>query len=383
MPKFALNISSVKAYLCAPIPESNGINNFKCWRYWLVLIAYTAAVLLFMHDPFFLDHGRFQLNQGWLPMLLGVVVIASCCWEMLIFGKPRGANLFLQVCMMVPVVILMTRMFGAPSAPPEATGGLMGAEWVQNLMNGLKEYLPSLKSVLAFMLVMLALCFKKTELKLAMLVLTLLVPFLMTLSDTDSRDCPFFIFGAVAMFAGMAMQYCRYDKVIYYENVYRRLKKAGEQDAAELAVIARIMGYLGSSEHARQISEGRIVEIVREEYGEMRPFEDNFTVQEFQVIAREISRRMIVKYHLATIKWVRDGMFMVPEKSLFLPEAMPLAYISKIPKMAFVGAFVLLYLLSPVDIIPDALPLVGYLDDTILAILSGWLIKDTVDDLKG
>ena len=48
------------------------------------------------------------------------------------------------------------------------------------------------------------------------------------------------------------------------------------------------------------------------------------------------------------------------------------------PRVQWMIAFVLLYILSPVDLIPDFIPLVGYLDELLLVPVAIWIIMRMV-----
>lgn len=51
-------------------------------------------------------------------------------------------------------------------------------------------------------------------------------------------------------------------------------------------------------------------------------------------------------------------------------------------KTAFIMAFALLYLISPIDIIPEILPVVGFADDIAVVIFASGVIKDDLENYK-
>jgi uncharacterized membrane protein YkvA (DUF1232 family) len=47
-----------------------------------------------------------------------------------------------------------------------------------------------------------------------------------------------------------------------------------------------------------------------------------------------------------------------------------------------VGTFALLYLISPIDISPDIIPLIGFVDDVAILVFAASLIKDDLEKYR-
>ena len=51
-------------------------------------------------------------------------------------------------------------------------------------------------------------------------------------------------------------------------------------------------------------------------------------------------------------------------------------------KTVLVGTFALLYLISPIDISPDIIPLIGFVDDVAILVFAASLIKDDLEKYR-
>ena len=89
-----------------------GVSGFRAWRFWVVLLLYMGSFLCFVRDPFFQRAGVFSYQQGMVTLLLAFVIVATLCWEMMLFGPPRGANLLLQFAMCLPSFLFIARIVG-------------------------------------------------------------------------------------------------------------------------------------------------------------------------------------------------------------------------------------------------------------------------------
>ena len=117
-----LPLKSTCDWLCASEGNEQGVSGFRSWRFWVVLALYLVGFLLFARDPFFWRGGVFSYQQGMVTLLLAFVITASLCWEMMLFGPPRGANLLLQFAMCLPAFLFLARITASPSAPPPDVG---------------------------------------------------------------------------------------------------------------------------------------------------------------------------------------------------------------------------------------------------------------------
>ena len=77
-------------------------------RFFAVLLLYIGALIVFARDPFFQRNGIFVYRQGIVTVFFAFVLTASLNWEMLLFGRVAGGNLFLQL-MQLPALTLLLK----------------------------------------------------------------------------------------------------------------------------------------------------------------------------------------------------------------------------------------------------------------------------------
>ena len=223
----AASAGRAREWLCAPAGNDFGIAGFRCWKFWAVLAFYLGGFLLLVRDPFFLRGGAFSYQQGMVTLLLAFVIVAALCWEMMLFGPPRGANLLLQFMMCLPAFLFVARITAAPSMPPADVGVIsltvdgIGKfrQWLG--IGRLLEYIPfwirdlfaNWQVTLFFMVVMGALSFRRTGVRLSLLVLLLAVEFFAVFAGRGSAP-DWLLGGTICLLAGMGLQFCRCDRIV-------------------------------------------------------------------------------------------------------------------------------------------------------------------------
>ena len=91
---------------------------------------------------------------------------------------------------------------------------------------------------------------------------------------------------------------------------------------------------------------------------------------------------MILTHALVTLRNDASGIFMSPDPLLFFYGDNPLAAVATLPRIVFVCAFALLWVMMPFDLIPDALPFVGVLDDISVTALSIMVARQSAMPLR-
>jgi len=168
--------------------------------------------------------------------------------------------------------------------------------------------------------------------------------------------------GLATMLAGMALQYRDVEKYHRDREILRRLRHVTDElerrAALRLVVRTRDDGLLGEA-----TAEG----LVRQTY-EAAPGIDAAGVRE---ITRCITRDLVTTHGLLQVRHDAEGIFLVPPPALEF-EADVLEQIARLPRMVIVFLLASVWVLMPFDILPDAIPLVGAIDDVIIMTLAGW-----------
>ena len=355
-------------------PELRGIHGFRDWRFYLTALLLFGSMLCLMRDKFFLVDGEFVYRQGAVVLLLALVIHSAFAWETPIFGKPAGANLLLQVFALAPFALLIVRLCAADGASSQELTRILPSDRMLKLLcktlyalydlvpAWLAELFRNWRVTLLFLLVLGVLCLRRVVLRTAAIVLVLLLLFICQINRPGGMA--WMLCGTVLLGAALVFMFCRYDRVAYYENVLVRIRRGGEIGEEELRTILTVMAQLESGE---RISNDRFRQIVKSAYSAGRRYADG----EIDLISGELAKRLIMTHALVTLRNDANGVFMYPDPLLFFYGDNLLTAVATLPRIVFVGAFALLWVMMPFDLIPDALPFIGTLDDLAVTILCG------------
>lgn len=363
-----------------PVEMNCGIDRFKSLKFFLVLILYLAAMIIFANDPFFADkRGNFSYNQSVLILFTSVIIMISLHWDVLLFGKPAGANLCLQLTSILPFMLFYGRIMGVSNVDQQKSSWLGKAmKWAADGVKTLSgfefpQWISDLFShwqctfVLIFVLAVL--CFRNSKVRISGVVIILLIPFLTVLSTSAERL--YLVIGFVLMFAGLAMQYNNYASNVYYLNILNRLKERKSVDDILVRTVMRIMKKLNEN---NRIQENEVFEIVKSEYVS----QNDLSQSDVRIISGELMKSMMNEFNLITMKLTHNGIVAMPDYKLYNCDNI-LSHIAIFPRVAVVLFLTVIFLLSPVDIIPDSLPLIGVLDDMALTVISFFATKNSLE----
>jgi hypothetical protein len=358
---------------------ASGVSSFHDVKFYVVFILYLASFSLFAADPFFHQQGVFVYQQGIITLFLAFILAAAFNWELYLFGKPSGANLILQFLLILPLALFLARILSQASPLPEPEGFV--AEFLNKIKNSLRanadHILPSWlmdlfvnwKTSLLTILMLFVLSLKHLRLKVAGVLILLAIPLFTTL--TQNPELPS-IGGGLLLLIGISLQFCRYDKVIYYENVIKAVTSPGEIDSTLLKVLLLAMKKLFQSN--AKLSETHLLQIIKDSYCPLH----TLTEEELKLIAAEISKKMVYTYDLVHIQGTSAGFYMLPNPALFQYDNL-LAGIAVFPRLVLAVAVAIIWVLIPIDLIPDAIPFFGTLDDIGVTAFASLVLKNSIE----
>lgn len=369
--------------LTKPIGNARGIAGISDWKFYLVFLLYGLSFICFLNDPFFRLQGKVVFQQGMITLLFAVILLNTVYWDFQLFGKPSGGNLFLQVFSYLPGGMLAARVLGDASkfeydksafaklwSIAEGTIHKIGALelplWLTDIVSNWK-----ITIALVLLLVILSSTFHKAF-KIGALCLFLFVAFVTEMTSKSSSG--HLIVGAILFAIGLCLQSSRYDYVVYFERIDESLRQNGNIDSLLLRCIMRIMSRLYQDS---QLSEKDIREIVLDVYNTGRGHGNEYNDMELNQIAAEVSRKMIHSFNLVNIQQSSTGSFMYPNRHLYIYDSI-LRGIAVWPRVLAVGLFAILWTISPIDIIPDALPFIGTFDDVLAGLATTLMLTSTI-----
>lgn len=346
-------------------------------RQLLVIVLYLAAARLMMLDPWFsgdaVTGGGFTWRQSSIVVLLGFLLVAAIAFEWHLLGVSKGLNLVGQIVLAYPFTLFVARLLGKPWYDA-GSGGVLGAlfEAVRATGGflGITRFIPAwISDALSSpgtALVLMSLCIVTSvggtaATRMGLTTGLFLIPLAVAFSQPVPPSLPW-IGGLVTMLAGMALQYRDVEKYHRDSEILRRLQHVTDEfeRRAALRLVVRTWddGVLGEA-----TAEG----LVRQTY-EALPGVDAAGVRD---ITRCITRDLVTTHGLLQVRHDAEGIFLVPPPALEF-EADVLEQIARLPRMVIVFLLASVWVLMPFDILPDAIPLVGAVDDVIVMTLAGW-----------
>lgn len=344
-----------------------GVESIWSVKWLLIAFLYIMGAGLMALDKKWFGEQHFNWDQGVFVVLLAFVIISTLAFEWHLLGKSSGINLFLQILLMLPFTLFLARIIGKPSNLYESKGPIIdiimkGKEilyevgFLDLLPKWTTELFSSTGLAVLFLLVCAALSFgQKKSTKCGLLFSAFLWPLASTFVSQPFPS-PFFIAGSILMFVGMNFQFLDVSKYVRDLNILERLKDV--TDEAERQCTLRI---LNKTFNDGKISETTILETVRRCYTEQHGFPEELNAHN----ARLLCRRLVYEHRLLTVKLSNDGMLLEPVQNLMFYDSI-LAEIALWPRSFILGIIALIWCLSPIDLIPDAIPIVGIIDDMIV-----------------
>lgn len=370
-------IRCIVGWIAGPAPEERGVANLTAPRFFLVLLLYIGALVVFARDPFFQNNGIFSYRQGIVTVFFAFVLTAALNWEMLLFGRVSGGNLLLHLMQLPPLTLLLARLTSFPSEP--LGPGSIREKFFQYLHSLDKDVFNFTGSVpawlgdlfsnwrisLCFMLILFFLSLRNLQLKLGLLISVLVILFGSAL-NTGGLSM-YLIGGTLLMAAGFALQFCRYDRVIFFENAVRRIARSGACDSKLGSVM---LSAVAAFYESGRVSQPQLLQLVQSVYAEPYPLQ----ARDLQLISAEVVRKMVYQYGLAEVHSSTDGQFLAPNPSLFRYDNL-LGMAAIAPRLLMTVTFAVIWVMLPVDLIPDGIPLFGVLDDAAVALISGYALQ--------
>lgn len=352
-------------------------------RQLLVIVLYVAAARLMMLDPWFTGDS-FTWRQSSVIVILGLMMVSTIAFEWHLLGLSKGLNLAGQIVLAYPFTLFIARLLGRPWYQSDGggiIGGLLAAVRAAGGLLGVNGFIPTwladAVSSPGTALVLLALCVAtsvggSTATRMGLSAGLFLVPLAVTFSQEQPPGLPF-LAGLATMLGGMALQFHDVEKYHRDREILRRLRHV--TDELERRTCLRLV--------ARTWADGRLGEqtaegIVRQAWEHVAGV-DTAAIRE---ITRSITHDLVTTHGLLQVRHDSEGIFLVPPPALEF-EADVLEQVARLPRMVIVFLLAWCWVLMPLDFVPDAIPLVGAVDDVIVMTLAGWPLARLLEQRVG
>jgi len=377
----ATKISAARSSRMQKSKHSRGVAGIGDPKWIGVALLYIAAIALMGNDPWYGDK-YFTYNQGIFVGILAILLVAGFCWEICLLGRPVGINLVLHCLLIIPAALLLGRIAGLPPATG-VSYGLLGQikDYVGTLTDAsgiggilplwLQDIFRNPGILLLVFFTSIAFTQKKAGRRFALVVVAFLVPIMQTLSH-DPRPALTFGLGFMAMLVGIALQYSRYDDIIGQQNILHRLHAV--DDRLEFRCSLRIA--------KRTVDDGFVTEdgvlaVVQREYEKHNKL-DSLAVRG---IAQAISHRLVREHRILELYGDERGFFLIPYPGILKADSLFDEIAVWIRKIIITGIAVI-WLISPIDLFPDGVPVLGVIDDALISLIGAAQWLDTIKRRK-
>lgn len=349
-----------------------------------------VAFGLMAMDPFFSESGMFRWRQSSTLMLLSMLIVLTIAFDWHLLGRPRGVNLFGQLLFFFPFTLFLARLLGSPWSLAQGTdllsqvkgvlGDIAGVIGIGNLIpKFISDFF--LSPSLFLLLVLFAFSaemFRSRQNRVAACVSMLLVPLAVLYSSGSDYPSLSFVAGTLLMAMGVAFQYQDVDRIYREMPLMARLSHL--TNPLELRASSRLL--------QRAMADGRLgqesaIGIVRRCCESQGLSLDEDALKE---TAHILVERLVAEHGVLQLQRTTEGAYLIPVEATGEDESTWRA-IATAPRRFIVGTIAVVWWLMPIDLIPDAVPLVGTMDDVLLlsaaAIPLAEFISPAVPRLQG
>jgi hypothetical protein len=346
-------------------------------RQLVVLVLYVGAARLMIRDPWFSGE-MFLWRQSSILVILGLLVVLTMAFEWHLLGVAKRLNLLAQLVLAYPFTIFLARLLGRPwneGGSDSLLARVFGLARTAAETFGLTSFIPAwLADAFASpgtTLVLLAFCLvtvvcQSPAARIGGTVTLMLVPLAVACAQPPFPS-RWFLVGLACMVAGMWLQYADVTKYYRDRTILDRLRHVTDEAArrASLRLVTRAWdsGRLGEA-----TAEG----IVRQVYAGMpRDASSSPRAAETRDITRLLVHDLVTTHGLLDVRHNTEGIFLVPAADAAGHDEV-LEQVARFPRIVLVTILAIVWVLMPVDLLPDAIPLVGAIDDVVIMSLASW-----------
>lgn len=337
-----------------------GIAGFADGKFWATAACYCISLPLFFEG--ILSWDTFQIV---MPFLIAFIIVSTVAWDYRIIGNPNSLHcLVLHMLFLVSLVFLLNRLMAANDFTPKFDG-LAGVGMLLQEATRRLSYLGDLFAVFDFVLKWLgfaivlffvsgAILFPQRVALALLFIFGLLVVALSIGMDVSASQWSLFA-GIVLMAAAFRLQLGDDRKNRFWHRVADILARAGPRPRMDVTLKIAMLQLM---ETEKAVNEKQIRGLVA---SRLDCATDD---QRIAPICARIADQMANQDGLAESRDGGQGWRFV----LTLPDDPPdfFTVCARVVRTAVTLVFCVIYILSPIDLIPDATPVFGVVDDMLL-----------------
>lgn len=340
--------------------HAHGISGFFDPKFWLTLFCYAATLPLFMQGGLTWDN--FHL---FMPACISFIVVTTLAWDYRIVGNPKDLHcLALHFAFFVSLIFLLNRLmtladFAPLTANPAAIQGIVMG-WMPSMpfLGGIFAIFDFALKWLGFALILFmvsgAIMFPPRTATALLFIFGVLVVLLSVGRNFNASAWPLFL-GMGLQFAAFLLQRVDQRKSRFWNQVAERLSRSGSRSGMDMKIKIAILREL-NAQHS--LGANQIRGLVA---GQL---DQPSNTPALVPVCDRITDQLVNHDHLAESRDGLHGWRCV----LALPEDEPdfFTTCARTVRVLLTLGFCVIYILSPIDFIPDATPVFGVVDDLVL-----------------
>lgn len=339
---------------------SHGVRGFFDPKFWLALFCYGATLPLFMQGNLTWDN--FHLL---MPTFIAFIVVTTLAWDYRIIGNPRQPHcLVLHFAFFIAMIFLLNRLMSLADFSPltgnTATlqtyivGWMTDMPYMGNVFKIFDFALKWLGFALILFMVSGAIMFPPRIATSLLFIFGLLVVVISVGRNFNASVWPLFA-GLLLLFGAFMLQRVDQRKSRFWNQVAERLSRSGPRPGMDMKIKTALLRELGTQ---RALTATQIRGLVAGQLDQ--PSNSTALVP----VCDRITDQLVNHDHIAESRDGVQGWRCV----LALPEEEPdfFATCARTVRVLVTLGFCIIYILSPIDFIPDATPVFGVVDDMIL-----------------
>ena len=340
-----------------------GINGFSDWRFSVTLSLHLLACLLFAETG---SIGPFHWAQFAFSGMIAFVLVSTLCWQWRVFGDPKvKANIVLHLSFILSSMFCIDRLFVKGADRSVLDQVVANFKWFSQSMiswipDVVFDILTSPGAALLLVAVSLALSMNR-KWGIGAILTVLMIAFGLSAGRPGFGDPLTFIGGLISIGVALSLQRDDFTRRHFWLSVVKSFK-SDLALKADLEIKIRLLEKMHDLNRPMQSDE--CIGVVSRACG--------LALNDPKAIAltKRITTNLVYQDHLASVVHGPNGSGLALKNDFTdtVPDAFTVA--AGFPKAVIILLLAIVWIISPLDLIPDYIPLFGALDDVAMGLIA-------------